>query len=411
MTDQAYIEPITSHQDEQDVEISSPVTSPYTQLPYTATTVSLIPLSVGAENASHLWMIPNLQVPAKQVPPFSYPPSSDNLLLTPISLAGSPPIPHAAKLIHQYNSPPATSSPQLPTPPATAMMYWPPSFDLSALQGRADSPMDPDYHSSTSATPSHFDLAYITAEGTSDDIPEPPGPPFFGHYGVSETEKPSQDDRLAYYGMPNIGPQLLFMEQHPGDQIQHHLEMTMHTPFSHDPPTVPSEAPPPQQASNMVVEPAGSFRDSPSHSAPNEGHAGRDRTFRIRKKAGKQRSRPNRSRAHSASQNRPEETIQFKKCVPEEERYLIELRLQYQGVKGKTMWDDIGAEFAKKFGRRPGKAALQMKLSRAKSKYIKWSDEDVSLGQNTLSNHSASQIWSKANVVGDIAGPTAGGVH
>lgn len=393
MTEQAYIEPVASHQDDPDVKISSPVTSAYTQLPYTATTVRSNSYPVGVGSAARMWTMPNLQVPVEQVPPFSYPPPSDQLLLTPISLAGSPPIPHAAKLMHQYNSPPATSSSQLPTPPATAIMYWAPSFDLSAPQGRADSPMDPDHHSSTSATPSHFEMAYITTEGTRDDIPEPPGPPFFGHYGVSETEKPDQDDRLAYYGMHNVGPpQPLIMEQHLGDQIQHHSNMTMRTPLPHDPLTVSSEAHTLQQASNMVAEPPRSSRGSPSHSACNEAHAGRDRAFRVSKKAGKQRSRPNRTRAHSASQNRHEEIIQFKDRVPEEERFLIELRLQYQGVKGKTMWDDIGAEFAKKFGRRPGKAALQMKLSRAKPKYIQWSDEDVRLTQNTLPSHHASQI-------------------
>ena len=43
MTDQTYIEHVSSHQDEQDVKISSPVTSAYTQLPYTSTTVRPIP--------------------------------------------------------------------------------------------------------------------------------------------------------------------------------------------------------------------------------------------------------------------------------------------------------------------------------------------------------------------------------
>lgn len=259
------------------------------------------------------------------------------------------------------------------------MMYWAPSFDLSATQGRADSPMDPDHHSSTSATPSHFDMAYITAEGARDDIPEPPGPPFFGHYGVSETEKPDQDDRLAYYGMHNVGPpQPLIMEQHPNDHIQHYPEMAVRTPLLHNTPIVPSEALSPQQAGNMVPGPAGSSRCSSAQSACGDALAGRDRAFRVSKKAGKQRSRASRSRGHSTSQTRSEETIRFKDDIPEEDRYLIELRMQYHGLKGKTMWDDIGTEFAKKFGRRPGKAALQMKLSRAKPKYIQWSDEDVS---------------------------------
>ena len=77
-------------------------------------------------------------------------------------------------------------------------------------------------------------------------------------------------------------------------------------------------------------------------------------------------------------QTTPEEKVQFKPDVPEEERYLIELRLRFRDIKGKTMWDRIVTEFEKKFGKKPDKAALQMKLSRAKQKWIVWSKRDVS---------------------------------
>jgi hypothetical protein len=70
--------------------------------------------------------------------------------------------------------------------------------------------------------------------------------------------------------------------------------------------------------------------------------------------------------------------IQFTPDIPEKERFLFELREKHKDTKGKSMWADIGKEYANRFGKVEEKEALQMRISRGKIKYVSWSDEDVS---------------------------------
>ena len=63
---------------------------------------------------------------------------------------------------------------------------------------------------------------------------------------------------------------------------------------------------------------------------------------------------------------------------PTEERHLFELRWRHRHKSGKDMWVAIRNGFNEKFNTNYDKAALQMKLKRARSKYIKWLDKDVS---------------------------------
>lgn len=257
-------------------------------------------------------------------------------------------------------------------------MHWPPQFHLGAPPGRADPPEDPE-HPPASATQSHFDSAFMSADNTREDLPEPPAL-YFGHFGVSETCKTEPGHELPYFDMSNTGPPPpLLMEQHPGEQIQQGQEMALRTPLPHDTPIMPSESPTLfQQPSNLGAAPAKPSRGSPYCVVSSEGSVGaRDRQGRVSKKS-KQRRRAQKSQDMGTPRGNPEETVQFKPGVPEEERYLVELRIRYQNAKGKTMWDDMSADYYKRFNKKPDKAALQMKVSRTKQKWIQWSQRDVS---------------------------------
>lgn len=283
----------------------------------------------------------------------------------------------AAKFMHHYNSPPATSSPQQPTPPTTSFMYWSSStYGFRAPPAGAESPMDQE-QSSTSATPSHFDMAYIAADSATEDIPEPPSP-YFGRFGVSGGCNADPDDRIQYFGVPNPGPSPLFIEQHPGEQVQQTQETAIRTPLPQDSSSLPSAGLPVfQQPDSPGVEPAKPSRASPPGAASKEGTSVSCRPGRVSKKA-KMRLRHHKSRDYTGPQVNPEETIQLRPGIPEEERFLLEQRMKFHDRKGTTMWDAILAEFTKKFNKTPEKAALQMKLTRARQKYVVWSKKDVS---------------------------------
>lgn len=52
--------------------------------------------------------------------------------------------------------------------------------------------------------------------------------------------------------------------------------------------------------------------------------------------------------------------------------------MKHEDMKGKTMWDAIAVAFAKRFGKKAEKPALQMKLTRAKQKWVIWPKKDAS---------------------------------
>ncbi|EEY21268.1 conserved hypothetical protein [Verticillium alfalfae VaMs.102] len=65
--------------------------------------------------------------------------------------------------------------------------------------------------------------------------------------------------------------------------------------------------------------------------------------------------------------------------MPDTDKFLFELRAKYSDNKGKGMWDPITREYNERFKTQFDRAALQMKVSRAKSKWIQWHEKDVSL--------------------------------
>lgn len=80
---------------------------------------------------------------------------------------------------------------------------------------------------------------------------------------------------------------------------------------------------------------------------------------------------------------------------PVKERFLIETRHELESHKGTDLWDLLPQLFAAKFHEFANKAALQMKIRRARTTFMVWSQEDVSLVfTSILSNVAAkSNLW------------------
>ncbi|KAG5959618.1 hypothetical protein E4U58_004904 [Claviceps cyperi] len=66
----------------------------------------------------------------------------------------------------------------------------------------------------------------------------------------------------------------------------------------------------------------------------------------------------------------------LKEDCPEEERYLVETRYQLEDHKGTNLWEIIPDMFEAKFNKSLKKAALQMKIRRARQTFIVWPPED-----------------------------------
>lgn len=377
MTNQTYITPVSARQDchglrSPALDCSRPPAQQvcpanYSDNPYTT--------AVSEEATLALLRNPYYQRPQSvltppQVSPFAYPASCEPNLLTPISSASSPPMQHTAKLAQHYTASPTGSGHQQPTPPATTQMYWASTFDVSTTTSQSGSPMPTGPQESTEEQ-AHFNMAYVTGDPGQDEIPEPPAP-YFGHFGVSESRIQTDED---FY--PGIGIHPQMMERHSHPQISVHGPSMLHSPLPlHSPqnphhhhtlPPTPALGPDPTQSPYAPpVYPMQANSPKPPRSKVTEG--------KVQKKASKPKAR----QTARPERLEPTDQMQFKPEIPEEERYLLELRMKFKDTKGKTMWDQIGDAFAARFGKKPEKAALQMKLTRAKQRWVIWPAKDVS---------------------------------
>ncbi|KAG5981897.1 hypothetical protein E4U54_006458 [Claviceps lovelessii] len=98
------------------------------------------------------------------------------------------------------------------------------------------------------------------------------------------------------------------------------------------------------------------------------------------KKVGKKPSRPRKpSRAAKTAidgETDPPEPLQLKSDCPELERFIFRLLGEYQINRGRDMWEKVQKEVVLEHGKRFRKEALQMKIRRARPKYIQWQYRD-----------------------------------
>ncbi|KAL5615459.1 hypothetical protein BROUX41_005504 [Berkeleyomyces rouxiae] len=73
------------------------------------------------------------------------------------------------------------------------------------------------------------------------------------------------------------------------------------------------------------------------------------------------------------------EPLVFKDGTPEEDRYLLELRRKHDNLCGTFMWNQITEDFFQRFDRELTKPCLQMRLTRAKTKYLVWPESEKEL--------------------------------
>ncbi|KAK7430152.1 hypothetical protein QQZ08_003337 [Neonectria magnoliae] len=310
--------------------------------------------------------------------PFSLPGQCDSNLLTPISVAGSPPLHQAHKLIPQYPPPPSTPGAQQPTPPGSSKMYhqqqqWS-QFDMNGQSSQTSSPMA---HQAPVA-PEYMETAYL-AEGRR-TTPGPPEP-YMGAFGVSDAPEPQHMSQPYYI---SIGHPI---EQHHAMlREHHHMPMAvagreMPAPLLTEPHPShfrPARRPTPEdQAAHLAIE---------SHSGN-----GSPRRRPVSAASGRVKKRSAKSRGNAKNPGAGDSVEEHKNCFgeetppkiksncPDEERCIFESRWRHRHQKGQDMWESIQNDFKLRFNKCPGKETLQMKFKRGRAKYIDWIPKDEDL--------------------------------
>jgi hypothetical protein len=312
--------------------------------------------------------------------PFDVTAQADNIL-TPVSSAGSPPTHNRTKLMQQYH--PSTTAPnqQQPTPPASSRVYWNPNYPVDPSSSQGSSPMsnyppDPDDHLLQMRGPSGPD--------GEDSIPEPPEP-FFGSFGVSG---PPDEHELHY---PMGGYWHMATNQMVDPRHTFDIPSTLHREIAPHPPAPELRHDRHLGGDSLQIR---NITPNSSHHypiPPTKPKISKDRSGSRLKGTGKNRQagsfvnhqigRTTTSKggpSGTAKRETSPEPLRLKDNAPEEDRFLLELRQQHHSSKGKGMWDEICKAYEARFGKRYEKAALQMKLTRAKSKWVIWSENDVS---------------------------------
>ncbi|KAH9892946.1 hypothetical protein F4778DRAFT_301312 [Xylariomycetidae sp. FL2044] len=338
----------------------------------------------------------DIPVTYSSVAPFSsYSGSYDSPSLpTPVSVAGSPSLPETSgKMVQPYNQQGRNS--QQPTPPATSHQW---SYPITVPSTHSTSPMP--------LQPSSNELLEMQSLETthSGDDHGPLGvssPQFhWGPYGVSSTE--AHDDMS-----PNISHQPLYPVQVPSVAPSALVRTSL--------PLAPSQVPilqgspdPRDLASSMSplahphyhthfgplghglptpiqVEITAPYRRGGKSKRNTHNRTGKRNRPDSRKSNGEDLAHENRHNSaagsHTQSQGtgQPIRRLELGPKAKDEDRYLLKLRLDRSGEKGKGMWESIAEEFAKVYGFKE-RASLQMQLSRAVQKHGLWPDfEDEAL--------------------------------
>ncbi|KAH7155589.1 hypothetical protein B0J13DRAFT_229232 [Dactylonectria estremocensis] len=338
------------------------------------------PTTAGAPPAS---AYPDLnQYGAVSSSPFSLTGQCDPNLLTPISVAGSPPLHQARKLVpqSQYPAPPSTPAAQQPTPPGSTKMYqqsgWP-SFDMNGESSQTSSPMA---HQAPVA-PEYMDAAYLSDERRT----PAPHTNYLGAFGVSHPPETSQIEPPYYMQMGHpVDPQhhqLMLRDDHHMQMSVHHRDMHG-APLLNDPhPSQfrPARRPSPEElAAQAVIDGQRSGNGSPRR-RPVSAASGR-----VKKRSAKPRGQtrnpilddPLEEHKNCFGQEVPPT---LKSTCPDEERCIFESRWKHRHQKGQDMWESIQNDFKNEFNKCPGKEMLQMKFKRGRAKYLEWIPKDEDL--------------------------------
>jgi hypothetical protein len=398
MSAQRFLASVPSNQDGLAVDTKLPdhtalPSSAYRDLgtPYSA--VSYKP-SISPPNSELCFSVANM---AWKVSSFNVPANCDSTLLTPVSVAGSPPLQHRSKLVHPYCQP-STPNHQQPTPPASSGMHWSPAYEMSGPPSQTGSPLS--VHPAVSD--SHFEMAYITSNNESrtkeEDIPPPHGEPFFGSFGVSGTtsEPEPMDPRQQLYMQPPyytsfVHQNPLMIGQRPSPGMMMSVQQLMSRPLAPAAPTL--QHPDPEyyrhqrRTSNEQVA-AGHYSPYPPPNASAKRKDGRankvtKRQARFKRPSSATHAVDCQEHRQSAESEKDKQAGlerlmgRVRKGCPEEERWLIEMKYALREYRGKSHWSRVSEAYEHRFGKKVETACLQMRHNRAKAKWIDWAPEEV----------------------------------
>lgn len=329
------------------------------------------------------------------VAPFNnYPVPYDSSLPTPVSIAGSPSMnERTAKIMHPYNQHRAGS--QQPTPPNTSRSWS--NYQMNAQCSQAPSPLSLQH-----PPPDLLEMHNLEASQSPPEhghmVSEPPFQ--WGNYGVSTTEAEEIPPHMTHpmYSMPGIVPTDLHRHQlglgHPGMALPPppHIPTLQQQPDPRDlaPSMTPIDHIHPhfhemqyQQTPHVIMDIATTYsRRKPSKSR--NGRSGRPpKRPRASNRALSKRDEldypdPTKSTTGgdgSVNVKPPNRNITLRADAPEKDRYILELRCQMDGDKGKGIWEEITKKYEERFGKRR-QESLQMNLTRAVLKYAEWPQEE-----------------------------------
>ncbi|KAJ3496407.1 hypothetical protein NLG97_g2680 [Lecanicillium saksenae] len=263
------------------------------------------------------------------------------LLLSPVSSVASPPMHQVVKQYALFHDTPLHN---LPSPPNSGKMFYPDwntQFGLEQRPGPNDDV----------AIPQEF---YMQERCTPD--PES----YLGSYSLADSQSHSVLNQPAPYFVPvphlgSNGPTLTHDNSVESADSPNTLETAseVSTPGEDSKTDIVSQERVSRKRSISAVPELKKEEDEDSDMQADQDSA--DETY---------------------SGSRRSSSAGLKDNCPDEERCIFLSRWEHRDKKGQDMWDSIQEDYYNEFEKEQCKETLQMKLTRGRSKYIKWLEKD-----------------------------------
>lgn len=279
----------------------------------------------------------------------------------------------------QQPTPPTTSRPwpgyQMDAPcsqSASPIALQPPTSDLLEMHGM-DAAHSPGDHGHMVSEP-HFSWGQYTVSSTEgpEDMPPQLTHSLYSVPSVAPTDLVRPSLTLHPSNMPLPAPSQVPVLHHspdprdlgpsvtPIDSMHHHFPHMMHQP--------------------QVMFDFTSHRRKPTKSRNRQ-------SGRVTKRTRPQPKRINNPEFMdpqlasigdgSSTTKIPYRNIRLRDDAPEKDKYILQLRCELDGEKGKGIWEEITKKYEERYGKRR-QESLQMNLTRAVLKYAIWPEEEVS---------------------------------
>lgn len=319
------------------------------------------------------------------VPPFSpySVPAYDTSLPTPVSMAGSPPMPERSnKMLSTYNQ--HGGGPQQLTPPTTSRSWsYAPGITSAASASMTVASTTAemlDIHSLESSHSPEQHAAVI------DQTPHC----YWGSYSVSSHDPAEEmSSSLPSHSLySNVPPSLLMRSPPYGMSPAAHVPLAsaLSQAQGAQPPTDPRLLMPDgmhqfDNLSNISLE-YGQAYPARKHSKARATRPGRqpkrggnNHASTRNSAAGCNDGHENPMAAGVSPPQSPPQHLTLDDKAPEDSRYLVEMRCQLSDDKGKGMWEHIQQAYKERYGRKT-KENLQMQLIRSVQSYAIWPEEE-----------------------------------